>query len=385
MNFSLTDAQRDLQDRARRFVEQEVLPFYKSWPITTYEYSDELKERLRSRMRDYGLLNLFTPKQFGGEGLGAMEDVIVLTEIAKSPRRMPIPHFPPWPVMYEASEYIQSKYLYPVLEGKTGWSMCFTEPEAGSDLAGIKTTAVRDGDNWVINGRKIWRTGHHAASYTAVAAVTDASKGHKGISIFLIDNDTPGLVVTNEFPVISRTWGDEQELELRNVIVPAKNLLGGEGLGFEIAQVQFNRFRLRLGGLALGMAERSHEIALDYARNRMVFGKPLIDNQAIQLMLTDNKFDIESIRLNTYHAAWMVDSGDPSLSSRLHASMVKGYCIDAGLRVIDRCMQILGGRGVMIDEYPFFDYYNNLRMCKLMEGSTEVMKIVMTREMLKGH
>lgn len=382
MNFEMSDAHLDLQRRARAFIETEVLPVYRNWPVCNADYSPELNAELKTKLNDYGLSKLVIPKEYGGQGLGAMEDVIVLTEFSRSPRKMPGSSFAPWPIMYKAPEPIKQKYLYPVIEGKTGWSMCFTEPEAGSDLAAIRTTAVRQGDHWVINGRKMWRTGHHGASYTAVAAVTDASKGHRGISIFLVDNDTPGFEKTRDIPVLSRTWGIEQEVRLENVIVPAENLLGEEGAGFEIAQHQFNRFRLRLGGLALGMAERSQQLAVEYANSREVFGGRLGDNQAIQWMLTDNQYDIESIRWNTYYAAWMVDRGGFS-AARLQASMVKGYCIDAGLRVIDRSMQVLGGRGLSIDDYPFGDFYNQLRMCKQMEGSTEIMKIVMAREILK--
>ena len=381
MNFELTEDQLDLQRRARAFMDAEVMPHYKSWPITSAEYSPELTARLKSQQKEYGLAKLIVPREYGGQGLGAMADVIVLAEYARAPRRLPGGPFAPWPVMYTMPEAIKQKYLYPVLEGKSGWSMCFTEPEAGSDLAGIRTTAVRQGDGWVINGVKMWRTGHHGATYTAVAAVTDASKGYRGISIFLVDNDSPGFEKTRDIPVLSRTWGIEQEVKLENVVVPAGNLLGQEGAGFEIAQHQFNRFRLRLGGLALGIAERSQELAIDYAKNRAVFGGKLGDNQAIQWMLTDNQYDIESIRLNTYYAAWLVDRGGFG-AARLQASMVKGYCIDAGLRVVDRCMQILGGRGLSIDDYPFGDFYNHLRMCKQMEGSTEIMKIVMARELL---
>jgi len=381
MNFELTEDQLDLQRRARAFIDTEVLPHYRSWPVTSAEYSPELTAHLKRKQDEYGLAKLIVPKEYGGQGLGAMEDVIVLAEYSRSPRRLPGGPFAPWPVMYKAPDRIKEKYLYPVLEGKTGWSMCFTEPEAGSDLAGIRTTAVRQGGDWVINGTKMWRTGHHGASYTAVAAVTDASKGYRGISILLVDNDTPGFEKTRDIPVLSRTWGIEQEVKLENVIVPAENLLGEEGAGFEIAQHQFNRFRLRLGGLALGVAERSQELAVEYANSREVFGGKLGDNQAIQWMLTDNQYDIESIRWNTYYAAWMVDRGGYS-AARLQSSMVKGYCIDAGLRVVDRCMQILGGRGLAIDDYPFGDFYNHLRMCKQMEGSTEIMKMVMAREIL---
>ena len=381
MNFELSDDMLELQRRARAFVDTEAQPHYKQWPITVGEYSPELKAHLKAKLDEYGLTKLIVPKDHGGQGLGAMADVIVLTELSKVPRRMPTGPFAPWPVMYKATEAIKRKYLYPVIEGQTGWSMCFTEPETGSDLAAIKTTAVRKGGKWVINGRKMWRTGHHGASYTAVAAVTDATKGYKGISIFLVDNDTPGFEKVRDIPVLSRTWGIEQEVKLENVEVPAENLLGDEGAGFEIAQHQFNRFRMRLGGLALGVSERSQALAVEYATSRQVFGKSLGSNQAIQWMLTDNQYDIESIRWNTYNAAWLVDRGGFE-AARLQSSMVKAYCIDAGLRVVDRAMQILGGRGLSIDDYPFGDFYNHLRMCKQMEGSTEIMKMVMAREIL---
>jgi len=173
----------------------------------------------------------------------------------------------------------------------------------------------------------------------------------------------------------------EQETRLENVIVPAENLLGGEGGGFSLGQQQFNWHRLRLGGMALGMAERSLEIAVQFAKERVVFGKPLGSNQAIQWMITDSQYDIESIRWATYYGAWIVDRGGYA-NARLQAATVKAYCIDAVLRVIDRCMQVLGGRGLMLDDYPFGDFYNLMRMCKQMEGSTETMKMVMAREIL---
>ena len=382
MDFELTKNQIDLQQRARAFVDTEVMPHYKSWPITAAEYSPELTAHLKQKLSDYRLTKLLVPEAFGGQGLGATEDIIVLTELSRQPRRMPGAVFSPWPVFFESSDYIQKKYLQPVLDGKTGWSMCFTEPETGSDLAAIKTTAVRKGDKYVINGRKMWRTGHSFASYTAVACVTDPQKGHRGISMILVDHDTPGFTKVRDIPVIARQWGVEEEVKLENVEVPVENLLGGEGNGFAIAQLQFNRFRCRLGGAALGMSLRSQELAIDYAKNRDVFGGKLADNQAIQWMLTDSQYDIESIRWNTFYAAWMADRGGYS-SSKLQASMVKAYCIDAGLRVVDRSMQILGGRGLAIDDYPFSDFYNLLRMQKQMEGSTEIMKIVMAREILK--
>jgi alkylation response protein AidB-like acyl-CoA dehydrogenase len=381
MDFELNKSQLDLQHRARTFVDTDVLPHYRTWPITIPEYSPELTSHLKRKMEEYGLTKLNVPKDHGGQGLGAMEDIIVLTELSRSPRRIPGTSFSPWPAFYEASEEIKTKYLYPLIEGKTSWSMCFTEPQAGSDLAAIKTSAVRKGDNYIINGRKMWRTNHLLSSFTAVAAVTDPDKGYQGISIFLVDNDTPGFEKVRDIPVVARQWGVEEEVKLDNVVVSARNLLGGEGNGFAIAQHQFNRYRCRLAGSALGMALRSQELAIEYARTRQVFGGRLGDNQAIQWMLTDSHYDIESIRWNTYYAAWMVDRGGYS-AARLQASMAKAYCIDAGIRVVDRSMQIMGGRGLAIDDYPFSDFYNFLRMQKQMEGSTEIMKIVMAREIL---
>ena len=381
MHFELTAEQLDLQARARRFMDDEVLPNYQSWPLREEDYGAELITWLNATQEKYGINKINVPKEYGGRGLGAIEDVIVLTEIARCPRHIPGNAYSPWPAMYESSEAIKQKYLYPVLDGKTGWSLCFTEPGAGSDLSAMTTSAVRKGSNWVLNGRKLWHTEHALASYTAVAAVTDPSKGTRGISIFLVDHGTPGFRPVRQIPVLSRSWGVEEELELDNVVVPHENLLGEEGAGFAIAQHQFNRFRLRLGGSALGISERSQELAVAYAKEREVFGGKLGENQAIQWMLTDNFYDIESIRWNTLHTAWLVDKlGYPA--ARLHVAAVKAYCIDAGLRVVDRSMQVLGGRGLAVDDYPFGDFYGFLRMCKQMEGSTEIMKIVMAREIL---
>lgn len=382
MDFEFTLAQQDLQRRARQFTSA-IITDYPSWPVALENYSDDLKSRLLALKEQYGLSGLDVPQEYGGQGLGATEDAIVLAELWKVPRFLPGGEMSPWPVMYDAPDPIKKKYLFPVLSGEAGWSMCFSEPDAGSDLAAIRTTAILDNNEWVINGRKIWRTGHAEAAYTAVAAVTDPTRGSRGISIFLVDEPTPGFRKVRDIPVAARQWGSEEELVLENVRVPRENLLGELGQGFTIAQHQFNRFRVRMGAIALAMAERSQEIAVDWANQREVFGRKLGDHQAIQWMLTDNAFDIECIRWNTFHAAWLVDqaAGDYK-SARLHGSLVKGYCMDAGLRVVDRCMQILGGRGLAIDDYPFFDFYNQLRMGKQMEGSTEIMKIVMAREIL---
>jgi|KBSSwiStaDraftv2_1062776.scaffolds.fasta_scaffold21379_6 acyl-CoA dehydrogenase len=383
MDFELTTEQKDLQQRARAFVQNEIFPNSREWPTCAHDYSRELKAELLRKWADYGLAKLMIPKDYGGQGLGAMEDIIVLAEVARSPKVMPRGAFlSPWPAFYDASEAIKAKYLYPVLNAETSMSTCFTEPDAGSDLAGVKTTAVMKGDHYVLNGHKLWRTGHADSSFTAVLAVTDPSKGRRGMSMFLVDNDAPGFTKVRDIRVLAdRYWGMEQETRLENVIVPAENLLGGEGGGFSLGQQQFNWHRLRLGGMALGMAERSLEIAVQFAKERVVFGKPLGSNQAIQWMITDSQYDIESIRWATYYGAWIVDRGGYA-NARLQAATVKAYCIDAVLRVIDRCMQVLGGRGLMLDDYPFGDFYNLMRMCKQMEGSTETMKMVMAREIL---
>jgi alkylation response protein AidB-like acyl-CoA dehydrogenase len=384
MDFELSADQKDLQARARAFVEKEIFPYSHDWPTSAHDYSQELKADLLRKWADYGLAKLVIPKEYGGQGLGAIEDVVVLAELSRSPKAMPRGAFlaEPWPPFFQLPEALKQKYLYPVLNNETAMATCFTEPDAGSDLAGIKTTAVRKGDHYVLNGTKLWHTGHSVTSFTAVAAVTDPSKGPQGVSMFLVDNDSPGFSKVRDIKVLAdRQWGVEREVSLENVVVPVENLLGKEGDGFSLGQRQFNWFRLRTGAVALGMCERSLELAVEYAKERSVFGKPLGSNQAIQWMITDSQYDIESIRWLTYYGAWMVDRGGYS-NARLQASTVKAYCVDAGLRVIDRCMQVLGGRGLMIDEYPFGDFYNLLRMCKQMEGSTEVMKMVMAREML---
>lgn len=262
MDFELTKEQIDLQQRARTFVDTEVMPHYKTWPITAAEYSPELTTHLKQKMADFRLTKLLVPKDFAGQGLGATEDIIVLAELSRQPRRMPGAVFSPWPVFFESSPYIQQKYLQPVLDGKTGWSMCFTEPEAGSDLAAIKTTAVKKSDKYVINGRKMWRTGHSFASYTAVACVTDPSAGYRGISMILVDNDTPGFTKVRDIPVIARQWGGEEEVKLDNVEVPVENLLGGEGNGFGVVAFDEEAIWIELIGLTSEDSRRRSEYLL---------------------------------------------------------------------------------------------------------------------------
>jgi alkylation response protein AidB-like acyl-CoA dehydrogenase len=330
-----------------------------------------------------GLVNTFVPKEFGGLGLGSLAYALLCEECSKT--SVPIlflgifgPFHGVHPALYTASEYQKQKYLWPVLRGEKDWGVAFTEPKAGSDLAGIETTAVKDGDNYILNGHKIFASKSATSDYMVVGAYTDKSKGYRGMSTFFVDTDTPGFKVVKELRILGGQT--EEEVILENCVVPAANLVGGEeGVGFGQAMEHFNRVgRLGAAANALGMAERSFDMAVEYAKKRSAFGKRLGQFQGLQWMLADARVDIETMKWLVYHTAWKADKGE---DIRLDAAMCKLHCVPTAHKIVDIALQIHGGIGLS-EDLPLARFYTSLRTTRLAEGPLEIMKVIITREIL---
>ncbi|MFC1874185.1 acyl-CoA dehydrogenase family protein [Chloroflexota bacterium] len=380
IDFELTEEQKGLQQRAKNFIDEEIRPHEKAWPEFIEDWDKNLRAQVLKKAEEAGVMKLSFPKEYGGQGLSHLSEAIVKIELRKASG--PIGGLltiqgDPFPAMYEGTEYQKEKYLWPVLRYEKDFAFAFTEPVAGSDFKGIQTTAVKKGDNWVLNGRKVFCSGAHHADFTFVCAYTDESKGSRGMNMFYVDKETPGWEVERLLPMFVGGSRYEPIMKLENCVVPAENMVGGEK-GFAVGMGQFNRARVSIAEGAVAKAERSLELAIDYAKKRYAFGRPIGQFGEIQRMITNSKIGVDTMRWLLYHTAWKWDRGE---SIRLDAAMTKVYCVETGLRVIDDCMQVFGGIGLTSD-YPMGDYYRELRQNRSAEGTLEIMRYIMARDLL---
>ena len=339
-------------------------------------------DRLNKVSKDTGIYTSFVPEEYGGGGMGALGHVVLDEEVHKSIVQLPTS---PVPMMMigSATPEQEKEYLIPSVEGKLHYAFGQTEPNAGSDPGGMmQTSAMLDGDDWVINGTKTFISGAASADYLLVQAVTDSETRQRGgITMFIIDNPTPGL----SFDPI-RLWvnpgkAQQYQVNIDNVRVPQTKVLGEIGQGFSLGQQWLvHHDRLLRGSMATGILSRALEMAIDWAKERVTYGRPIADRQAIQYMLTDVYTDIITLRATTREIAKRADAGD---DVRVEASMVK-YCAgEWGWRSIDKIMQIFGGTGETLD-LPIAHWYHILRHARIGGGTSEIHKFVMARGLLDG-
>lgn len=383
MDFSLPEELRILKDSMRRFVNDELIPFERE-TCDGEELKPEWRKKLYQRAKDIGIWMMEVPEEFGGLGLGVVPRVVVWEELARTialPSRGESIMGPSVrAILYDLEGELREKYLMPVLRGEKRACFAQTEPDAGSDPGSMRTTAVRDGDHYVINGVKRFISGAHNADFAQVMAATDRAKGSRGgISCFLVDMDTPGVKITARYETM---MGDRpSEIVFDNVRVPASHRVGGEGEGFKLGQQWIGMGRVKHGARALGVAERCLEMATSYAKQRVTFGKPLAERQAIQFMLVDSYVELQAARLLVYQAASKLDNGE---DARVEAYMCKSTADEMAFRVADRCMQIHGGIGLTTD-LPIEKLWRQQRSYRITEGATEVMKMVIARHVLKTY
>jgi len=339
-------------------------------------------DRLNKISKDTGIYTSFVPEEYGGGGMGALGHVVLDEEVHKSIVQLPTS---PVPMMMigSATPEQEKEYLIPSVAGKLHYAFGQTEPNAGSDPGGMmQTSAMLDGDDWVINGTKTFISGAASADYLLVQAVTDSETRQRGgITMFIIDNPTPGL----SFDPI-RLWvnpgkAQQYQVNIDNVRVPQTKVLGEVGQGFSLGQQWLvHHDRLLRGSMATGILSRALEMAIDWAKERVTYGRPIADRQAIQYMLTDVYTDIITLRATTREIAKRADAGD---DVRVEASMVK-YCAgEWGWRSIDKIMQIFGGTGETLD-LPIAHWYHILRHARIGGGTSEIHKFVMARGLLDG-
>lgn len=383
MDFRLPEELQMLKETVRRFVDQELIPI-EMHSCEGNELKPEIREKLEKKTKEMGLWLLDVPEEYGGSGLGLLAQVVIWEEMS---RTVALPSrgqgiFGPEvrPILYSLNEEQKQRYLYPVLRGEKRICFAQTEPDAGSDPGSMKTRAVRQGDHYIINGVKRFISNADKSDFAQLMAVTDPAKGsHGGISCLLVDMDTPGCRITAKYKTM---MGDEPcEIVFEDCKVPAANLVGKEGEGFKLAQKWLAVGRLKHGARALGIAERCIEMGVSYAKQRVTFGKPLSERQAIQWKLADSFVELHASRLMVYHAAWKYDQKE---DMRNEAYMAKLYADEMSFRVVDRVLQIHGGIGLTTD-LPLAKWFCDQRSRLITEGASEVMRMVIARHVLQKY
>ena len=384
MNFDLAEDHRLLQDLVARFVREGLMPLEQKVLARDAEgkgayISAEEKAAIDALSQEMGLWGLDAPEDVGGADLPAVAMIGVNIEIGKTcvPYHLP-PDSPNLRMLMATVNADQrERYLAPYVKNGTVSAIGISEPGAGGDPAMMTTRAVREGEDWVINGRKIWITRAADADFTILMAVTDKTKGARGgISAFLIDKGTPGFNVLRRIPMLGGQF--TYEVALEDCRVPHANLLGTEGQGFAPMQVRLSTRRLQMASWSIGMAMRALEMMLDYAPQRITFGEPLSQRQSVQWWITDAATRIKAARLMTYETAWKLDLG---ADVRTDVSMVKAYATEMAYEVLDHAMQLYGAMG-MTKELPLSLMSAQMRTMRIYDGPTEVHKWVVARNLL---
>ena len=384
MDFELSEEHRMIKDLMARFVQDELMPLENTVLAREasgggYLLTPEEKAPIDARSKELGLWGLDAPPEFGGSDLPVMAMVGIEEEKGKTITPYTLPPDSPnlRMLMNTCNEEQKKQYLEPYARGELTSAIAISEPNAGGDPAGMMTRAVRDGDDWVINGRKIWvsRMGH--ADFTILMAVTDKAKGARGgISAFLLDKGTPGFNVLRRIPMLGGAY--TYELTFEDCRVPASRLLGREGYGFAPMQQRLSSRRVQMAAWCTGMAQRALDMMIEYAPQRVTFGLPLSERQAVQWWITDAATKIHACRLMTYDAAWKIDRGE---EPRNEVAMIKVYSTEMAWEIIDHAMQTFGGMG-MTKELPLQMMANRVRLMRVYEGPTEVHKMVIARRLI---
>jgi acyl-CoA dehydrogenase len=378
MDFQLTDSQRALQETARKYAREVIRP-----KAPHYDETAEFPKDLISTAFELGLLNQAIPAEYGGVGLSHLEQVIVCEELAWGCSGVATSLFANdlanLPIILFGTEEQKKRLLTPFTERLNLASFCLTEPGAGSDVAGLSTTARRDGDHYILNGSKCFITNGGYADQFTVFATLDKSRRHKGITCFVVDGKVPGLTVAKHENKMGQRASNTVSLTFEDVRVPVANRIGEEGQGFPIAMETLDNSRPTTAAFAVGIARAALEHSLEYSSQRQTFGKPIREHQGIQFMLADMAMNIQAARLLTHQGAWLLDNGQ---KNTLVSSYAKCFAADMAMKVTTDAVQVYGGYGY-IKDYPVEKLMRDAKLIQVYEGTSQVQRIVIARELFK--
>ncbi|KXF49982.1 acyl-CoA dehydrogenase [Rhodococcus sp. SC4] len=381
MDFSLSVEERDIQMWVRTFVDREIRPLEEQALRNERGgrpgVEPETIRALQLKAREAGFWGVQNPSEFGGMGLSAVMGAIIEMELGRSFIRFRFGGSAD-NILYGCNDEQREQYLLPTIEGERVSCFALTEPGAGSDATAIRTSATRDGDDWIINGEKVFITQGSEADFAMVFAVTDKSLGaNGGITCFLVDRD---MGWKSEPIHTMGEWGPAS-LVFENVRVPGTHVLGEVGYGFSLAMEWIGKARWGVPARAIGACDRLIQMGIDYANTRETFGKPIAERQAIQWMLADSAVETDAARLLTLNAAWR---GDQGKDSRHANSQAKLYGANVANEVVDRVLQIHGGMGYT-RELPIERWYRELRLARIYDGTDEIQRKTIARNLLKGN
>jgi len=379
MNFQLTEEHLAVQEAARDFAQNDLLPGVIERDTEAKFPTEQIK-----KMGDLGFMGMMVDPAYGGGGMDTLSYVIAMEELSKIDASASVSmsvnnSLVCWGLEKYGSEAQKEKYLSQLATGAKLGAFCLSEPEAGSDATSQQTTATLEGDHYLLNGTKNWITNGSSASFYLVIAQTDASKGHKGISVFIVEKGWEGFLIGKKEDKLGIRGSDTHSLLFTDVKVPVENRIGTEGFGFTFAMETLNGGRIGIAAQALGIASGAYELALAYSKERKAFGKPISQHQAIQFKLADMATQIEAARLLVYKAAWLKDEG----KDYAHASaMAKLYASEVAMSVTVEAVQVHGGYGY-VKEYHVERMMRDAKITQIYEGTSEIQRIVISRGILK--
>jgi acyl-CoA dehydrogenase len=375
VSFALTDQQRDLQALAHDFAEKEIRPV-----AAEHDEQQRHPAEIVEKAHALGLMNVHIPEELGGPGLSVFDGILIGEELSWGCAGIAVTlvanTLGSAPVLLAGTEEQKREWLPPLLEEPLLCAFALTEPNAGSDVSGIQTTAVRRGDDYVINGSKMFISNAGHASWIVVFGSTDKSEGHKGLSAFVVPADADGVTIEKHLDKMGQRATDTSALAFQDVKVPAANRLGEEGEGFKIAMRTLDHTRPGTAIGAVGVARAAYELSVDYSRERVQFGQPIAMNQGINFLIADMAAEIEAARLLTWQAAWLLDQGK---RATLQSSYAKRFASDMAMKVTTDAVQIFGGYGYM-KEYPVEKLMRDAKLFQIYEGTSQIQRLVIARE-----
>ena len=376
VEFTLTDEQRNLRDMAHDFAEKEIRPV--AWD---YDRDSTFPEDIIKKAWEVGLMNAHVPEEYGGAHASTFDGCLIEEELSWGcsgiQTTLGCNGLASAPVVLAGSEEIKKEYLGRLTEAPLLASFCLTEPDAGSDVSGMRTTAVKKGDKYVINGSKVFITNGGYANWYTVYAKTDKDAGHRGISAFVVPRDA-GVVVDKHEDKLGQRASDTAAVSFNDVEIPASHLLGEENRGFKLAMMTLDRTRPGVAAMAVGIGRAAMEFATGYAKERVQFGVPIAMHQAIQFMIADMATEVEAARLLAWKSAVQLDRGE---RNTMTSSQAKRFAADAAMKIATDAVQIYGGYG-FIKDYPVEKLFRDAKIMQLYEGTSQIQRLVIAREAL---